>query len=236
MRHSDPKLTANVYTDPRLLDVHSALDALPMLPLNSSPIQNTQTMRITGTDAKPSSLVVPLVASNADFRGHSLTSTVLDDSGINHPQPLGDDEMRAYIPAPHENPAWWCNGSTSDSESLSRGSNPRRAIEERSLSVNDSERFSLADMALAESVLAESISCGNAARVTAVYCEFLETSVATATGTATVEGSRFSALKLSVLLRIIAVNSKQLADESDRALVEVLLKVCKRVFDSFRLT
>jgi integrase len=29
MRHSDPKLTANVYTDPRLLDVHRALDALP---------------------------------------------------------------------------------------------------------------------------------------------------------------------------------------------------------------
>ena len=32
MRHSDPKLTANVYTGPRLLDIHSALDALPMLP------------------------------------------------------------------------------------------------------------------------------------------------------------------------------------------------------------
>ena len=33
MRHSDPSLTANVYTDPRLLDVSGALDALPRLPL-----------------------------------------------------------------------------------------------------------------------------------------------------------------------------------------------------------
>ena len=178
---SDTTLVATVSTALRLLDVHSALDALPMLPLNSSPIQNTQTMRVTGTDAKPSSLVVPLVASNADFRGHSLTSTVPGDSGINRPQPLGDDEMRAYIPAPHENPAWWCNGSTSDSESLSRGSNPRRAISKRSLSSPDSERFSLSLMAVAASVLVESFF-ENAVRMTGVDCEFLETSVACCQG------------------------------------------------------
>jgi hypothetical protein len=29
MRHSDIKLTMNVYTDPKLLDVRAALDALP---------------------------------------------------------------------------------------------------------------------------------------------------------------------------------------------------------------
>ncbi len=33
LRHSDPKLTANVYTDPQLLDVKGALDSLPELPL-----------------------------------------------------------------------------------------------------------------------------------------------------------------------------------------------------------
>ncbi len=33
MRHSDPSLTANVYTDPKLLDVTGALDKLPFLPL-----------------------------------------------------------------------------------------------------------------------------------------------------------------------------------------------------------
>jgi integrase len=37
MRHSDPKLTANVYTDPKLLDVHGALDALRSLPLGEGP-------------------------------------------------------------------------------------------------------------------------------------------------------------------------------------------------------
>ena len=31
---------------------------------------------------------------------------------------LGDNDLRAYIPAPQKNSAWWCNGSTSDSESL----------------------------------------------------------------------------------------------------------------------
>ena len=35
MRHSDPSLTANVYTDPKLLDVSGALDALPSLPLDT---------------------------------------------------------------------------------------------------------------------------------------------------------------------------------------------------------
>src|SRR5439155_11744857 len=33
MRHSDIKLTMGVYTDPKLLDVRGALDALPLLPL-----------------------------------------------------------------------------------------------------------------------------------------------------------------------------------------------------------
>ena len=84
--------------------------------------------RATGTDGKPSDLVAPTVALPTDFRGHTLTSAVRDDAGIRRPDTLGDNGLRAYIPAPSRNPAWWCNGSTSDSESLSRGSNPRRAI------------------------------------------------------------------------------------------------------------
>ena len=34
MRHSDPKLTANAYVDPQLLDVRAALDVLPAIPLD----------------------------------------------------------------------------------------------------------------------------------------------------------------------------------------------------------
>ena len=33
MRHSKPELTANIYTDPKLLDVAGAIDALPALAL-----------------------------------------------------------------------------------------------------------------------------------------------------------------------------------------------------------
>jgi integrase len=35
MRHSDPKLTAVTYTDPKLLDMAGAVEALPALPLNA---------------------------------------------------------------------------------------------------------------------------------------------------------------------------------------------------------
>lgn len=35
MRHSDPSLTANVYTDTKLLDVAGAVAILPDLPFNS---------------------------------------------------------------------------------------------------------------------------------------------------------------------------------------------------------
>ena len=73
MRHSSIDLTMNVYTDPRLLDVHSALDALPMLPLDSSPIKDSQTMRATGTDDfNASNLVAPthdFSSPTVSFRG-----------------------------------------------------------------------------------------------------------------------------------------------------------------------
>jgi integrase len=36
MRHSKPELTANVYTDPKLLDVAGAINALPALALDAS--------------------------------------------------------------------------------------------------------------------------------------------------------------------------------------------------------
>ena len=36
MRHSDPRLTANIYTDPQLLDVRGGIDALPDLPFEDT--------------------------------------------------------------------------------------------------------------------------------------------------------------------------------------------------------
>ena len=132
MRHSDPKLTANVYCDPHILDVHSALDALPKLPLDASPTTNTQTMQATGTDGRGSQLVAATVAvtvaKHAGLRGHTLTAERHSTSLFSRPDSLGDKELSAYIPAPPEKTAWWCNGSTNDSESFSPGSNPGRAI------------------------------------------------------------------------------------------------------------
>jgi hypothetical protein len=64
MRHSDPSLTANVYTDPKLLDVHGALDALPSLPLDGGPTAEPERARATGTDTQSPGAVAPLVAPN----------------------------------------------------------------------------------------------------------------------------------------------------------------------------
>jgi hypothetical protein len=51
MRHADPSLTANVNTDPRLLDVSGALGALPTLPLDLEPQPRRERARTTGTEA-----------------------------------------------------------------------------------------------------------------------------------------------------------------------------------------
>ncbi len=49
MRHSTINLTMNTYTDPKLLDVAGAMEALPPLPLANSG-QNAAVLRATGTD------------------------------------------------------------------------------------------------------------------------------------------------------------------------------------------
>jgi hypothetical protein len=50
MRHSKINLTMTVYTDPRLLDVAGALDALPSLPLAGG--SEGEAVRATGTDGR----------------------------------------------------------------------------------------------------------------------------------------------------------------------------------------
>src|SRR5579872_6938464 len=66
MRHSTIYLTMNVYTDPKLLDVHGALDSLPDLPLDQ---RNRSAMRATGTDA--SDALAPVLAPNSGVYGAS---------------------------------------------------------------------------------------------------------------------------------------------------------------------
>ena len=50
MRHSSIDLTMNVYTDPKLLDVAGALEALPKLSLAGSLPFDQPHLRPTGTD------------------------------------------------------------------------------------------------------------------------------------------------------------------------------------------
>jgi hypothetical protein len=62
MRHSDMRLTMNVYTDPRLLDIAGAVDVLPMLSIDatSAPVA-ISVIKATGTESGCSS-VAPMVA------------------------------------------------------------------------------------------------------------------------------------------------------------------------------
>jgi len=67
MRHSTIDLTMNVYTDPKLLDVAGAMEALPALPLNASPLQQA---KATGTcDSVP----LPLAPVLAPTTGKPCT-------------------------------------------------------------------------------------------------------------------------------------------------------------------
>ena len=51
--HSSIGLTMNVYTDPKLLDVAGAVEALPALPLNGKDAADEFAKKATGTDGNP---------------------------------------------------------------------------------------------------------------------------------------------------------------------------------------
>ena len=60
MRHSDPKLTANVYQDPRILDLSGAVESLPHLPLERGDSKSEVTSaKATGTDGRKASPLLP---------------------------------------------------------------------------------------------------------------------------------------------------------------------------------
>ena len=71
MRHSKIDLTMNVYTDPKLLDVHGALDALPALPLDGGTQAERNAVSATGTDDLPLCSLAPMLAPNPDNSGKS---------------------------------------------------------------------------------------------------------------------------------------------------------------------
>ncbi len=73
MRHSSIELTMNVYTDPKLLDVHGALNALPDLPLHGGPVSEKSTLSATGTYDSGDRSLAPTLAPTARKPGHFET-------------------------------------------------------------------------------------------------------------------------------------------------------------------
>lgn len=83
MRHSDIKLTMQTYTDPRLLNVAEALDALPDLPLENAEETDAEA-RATGTDNSVGSQHAHQHAQETDFDGQNMSVT---GTPRTHPNP-----------------------------------------------------------------------------------------------------------------------------------------------------
>jgi len=62
MRHSTIDLTMNTYTDPRLLDLQGAIEALPTLSLTTTRKDGPEVMRATGTMGALNSQLAPMLA------------------------------------------------------------------------------------------------------------------------------------------------------------------------------
>ena len=111
LRHSKIDLTMNVYTDPRLLDTHGALDTLPSLDLYPPPSTEPAAMRATGTDghdaaanlrrvesagATGQSFVAPDVAPTVGKRGQTVSFAVISSD-------VDDEQVTRRVT--HENPS-----------------------------------------------------------------------------------------------------------------------------------
>ncbi len=81
MRHSTPTLTANIYTAPRLLDVHGAIEALPMLSLTTTRKDAPEVMQATGTMDALDSQFAPMLAPTS---GKSRLSLACIGTGSEH--------------------------------------------------------------------------------------------------------------------------------------------------------
>ena len=124
MRHSKIDLTMNVYTDPRLLDVSGAMEALPSLPTGEHPDRSAQRARATGThDGKPSVPFAPLFAPKTGERRETESIPVtLGSSG----RPSAESSCAAgSSPRLSENPKKKASLPMSGNEAFER---PRRDL------------------------------------------------------------------------------------------------------------
>jgi integrase len=96
MRHSSIDLTMNVYTDPKLLDVHGALDALPSLPLESGSTTDEVDVSATGADDLPLRSLAPMLAPTTDDSGQ--TESIPGNTTVGKPTVAceGEDDATSY--------------------------------------------------------------------------------------------------------------------------------------------
>ncbi len=86
MRHSSIDLTMNTYTDPKLLDIHGALDGLPALSLDAEPKRERIAAKLTGTDGGTPIPFAPAFApTTGDWanRGQLPTRATVEPSTTN---------------------------------------------------------------------------------------------------------------------------------------------------------
>ncbi len=93
MRHSKIDLTMNVYTDPRLLNVHGAVEALPALPLSGGERLEQIAVRATGTDDLRASQFAVEFAVNAGQSG------VLQSTPVRKSKPAASDALGGVLVA-----------------------------------------------------------------------------------------------------------------------------------------
>jgi len=94
-RHSDLKLTMQTYTDPKVLDVAGALDALPALPLDGTPADRRE-QKATGTDGNFRQSVCLLAPTLAPKSGERSKAGSLP---VNSAANDGDDAGPASVDA-----------------------------------------------------------------------------------------------------------------------------------------
>jgi len=103
MRHSNIDLTMNLYTDPKLLDVHGAVESLPALPLNPTTNENEAA---TGThdEARKFAPGFAPTTDNSCLSSHLLsTGTPNARCDDDHGKPL---QRKENSPLPRSNGEW----------------------------------------------------------------------------------------------------------------------------------
>jgi hypothetical protein len=96
MRHSSIDLTMNVYTDPRLLDVHGAIESLPALPISSTPFKVNSTALVNGTNDLRQNQFAPAFAPTTGKPSRKLTNLVNKDALHNKNKQVNEIDVTCF--------------------------------------------------------------------------------------------------------------------------------------------